>query len=171
MKNDNLEIEIVKLKAENKNLKENPKNKKYSLEKIRRIVEEKYDFLNKESRESLISAEYIFLNESEDIDYSGVYISYIKPLEIELRGKLSINGNITFGNLMEKIEQVRIFNGLVQELGKNRVIDNRNRGAHSGVVKKIECGRLRKVLIEEGWLRRIVEFFQSVDLREEENEI
>lgn len=167
MKNDNLEIEIVKLKTENKNLKENPKNKKYSLEKIRRIVEEKYDFLSKESRESLISAEYIFLNESEDIDYSGVYISYIKPLEIELRGKLSINGNITFGNLMEKIEQVRIFNGLVQELGKNRVIDNRNRGAHSGVVKKIECGRLRKVLIEEGWLRRIVEFFQSVDLREE----
>lgn len=171
MRNDNLEIEIVKLKRENKNLKENPKNKKYSLEKLRRIVEEKYDFLSKESRESLISAEYIFLNETEDIDYSGTYISYIKPLEIELRGKLSINGNITFGNLMEKIEQVRIFNGLVQELGKNRVIDNRNRGAHSGVIKKIECGRLRKVLIEEGWLRRIVEFFQSVNLKEEEEEI
>lgn len=171
MRNDNLEVEIVKLKRENKNLKENPKNKKYSLEKLRRIVEEKYDFLSKESRESLISAEYIFLNETEDIDYSGVYINYIKPLEIELRGKLSINGNITFGNLMEKIEQVRIFNGLLQELGKNRVIDNRNRGAHSGVIKKIECGRLRKVLIEEGWLRRIVEFFQSVDLKEEEEEI
>lgn len=171
MRNDNLAIEILKLKRENKNLKENPKNKKYSLEKLRRIVEEKYDFLSKESRESLISAEYIFLNETEDIDYSGAYISYIKPLEIELRGKLSINGNITFGNLMEKIEQVRIFNGLVQELGKNRVIDNRNRGAHSGVIKKIECGRLRKVLIEEGWLRRIVEFFQSVDLKEEEEEI
>lgn len=171
MRNGNLEIEIVKLKRENKNLKENPKNKKYSLEKLRRIVEEKYDFLSKESRESLISAEYIFLNETEDIDYSGVYINYIKPLEIELKGKLSINGNITFGNLMEKIEQVRIFNGLLQELGKNRVIDNRNRGAHSGVIKKIECGRLRKVLIEEGWLRRIVEFFQSVDLKEEEEEI
>ena len=171
MRNDNLAIEILKLKRENKNLKENPKNKKYSLEKLRGIAEEKYDFLSKESRESLISAEYIFLNETEDIDYSGAYISYIKPLEIELRGKLSINGNITFGNLMEKIEQVRIFNGLVQELGKNRVIDNRNRGAHSGVIKKIECGRLRKVLIEEGWLRRIVEFFQSVNLKEEEEEI
>ena len=168
MKNESLKIEVMKLKRENKNLKENPKNKKYSIKKLRNKIEEEYDFLSKESKESLISAEYIFLNENEDIDYSGVYINYIKPLEIELRGKLSIKENLTFGNLMEKIEQIRIFNGLIQELGKNRVIDNRNRGAHSGVIKKIECGRLRKVLIEEGWLRRVVEFFQNVNLSEEE---
>lgn len=170
MKNDILKIEIGKLKGENKNLKENPKNKKYSIEKIKNRIEKEYEFLSMESKESLISSEYIFLNENEDIDYSGVYIGYIKPLEIELRGKLSINGNITFGNLMERIEQVRVFNSLIKELGKNRVIDNRNRGAHSGVVKKIECGRLRKILIEEGWLRRVVEFIQSVDLKEEEEE-
>lgn len=168
MRNESLKIEVMKLKRENKNLKENPKNKKYSIEKLRNKIEEEYDFLSKESKESLISAEYIFLNENEDIDYSGVYINYIKPLEIELRGKLSIKENLTFGNLMEKIEQIRVFNGLIQELGKNRVIDNRNRGAHSGVIKKIECGRLRKVLIEEGWLRRVVEFFQNVNLSEEE---
>lgn len=168
MRNDNLKMEVIKLKGENKNLKENPKSKKYPIKKIRDRIEKEYDFLSNESRESLISAEYIFLNESEDIDYSGVYISYIKLLEIELRGKLSINGNLTFGNLIEKIDQVRVFNGLIQELGKNRVIDNRNRGAHSGVIKKIECGRLRKVLIEEGWLKRVVEFFQNVNLNEDE---
>ena len=168
MKNNNLKLEIIKLKGENKNLKENPNNKRYPLKELRNKIEKRYDFLCKESIESLISAEYIFLNENEDIDYSGVYIDYIKLLEIELRGKLSINENLTFGNLMEKIEETRIFNGLIQELGKNRVIDNRNRGAHYGVVKKIECGRLRKVLIEEGWLRRIVEYFQNVTLNEEE---
>lgn len=171
MRNSDLKLEVTRLKGENKSLKENPKNKKYSIEEVKRFVEKEYEFLSKESRESLVSAEYLFLNESEDIDYSGVYIGYIKLLEIELKGKLSVKENITFGSLMEKIEQTRIFNGLIQELGKNRVIDNRNRGAHNGIVKKIECGRIRKILIEEGWLRRIVEYFQSEDFNSEEEEI
>lgn len=171
MRNSDLKLEVIRLKGENKSLKENPKNKKYSIEEVKKFVEKEYEFLSKESRESLVSAEYLFLNESEDIDYSGVYIGYIKLLEIELKGKLSVKENITFGSLIEKIEQTRIFNGLIQELGKNRVIDNRNRGAHNGIVKKIECGRIRKVLIEEGWLRRIVEYFQSEDFNSEEEEI
>lgn len=171
MRNNDLKLEVTRLKGENKSLKENPRNKKYSIEEVKSFVEREYEFLSKESRESLISAEYLFLNESEDIDYSGVYIGYIKLLEIELKGKLSVKENITFGSLIEKIEQTRIFNGLIQELGKNRVIDNRNRGAHNGIVKKIECGRIRKVLIEEGWLRRIVEYFQSEDFNSEEEEI
>lgn len=171
VRNNDLKMEVTKLRAENKNLKENPKNKKYLINDLREKIEKNYDFLSEESRETLISAEYIFLNEREDIDYSGVYIGYIKLLEIELKGKLSVKENITFGSLMEKIEQVRVFNGLIQELGKNRVIDNRNRGAHHGVIKKIECGRLRKILIEEGWLRRIVEYFQSINMIEVEEEI
>lgn len=171
MRNNDLKLEVTRLKGENKSLKENPRNKKYSIEEVKSFVEREYEFLSKESRESLISAEYLFLNESEDIDYSGVYIGYIKLLEIELKGKLSVKENITFGSLIEKIEQARIFNGLIQELGKNRVIDNRNRGAHNGIVKKIECGRIRKVLIEEGWLRRIVEYFQNEDFNSEEEEI
>ena len=159
--NRDLRGKIAKLEGENKNLKENPRNKKYLLNNIRERIENEYDFLSKEGREILISTEYLYLNENEDIDYSGVYIGYIKLLEIELKGKVSVKENITFGSLIEKIEQVRVFNSLVQELGKNRVIDNRNRGAHNGIIKKIECGRIRKVLIEEGWLRRVVEYFQD----------
>ena len=159
--NRDLRGKIAKLEGENKNLKENPRNKKYLLNNIRERIENEYDFLSKEGREILISTEYLYLNENEDIDYSGVYIGYIKLLEIELKGKVSVKENIRFGSLIEKIEQVRVFNSLVQELGKNRVIDNRNRGAHNGIIKKIECGRIRKVLIEEGWLRRVVEYFQD----------
>ena len=159
--NRDLRGKIAKLEGENKNLKENPRNKKHLLNNIRERIENEYDFLSKEGREILISTEYLYLNENEDIDYSGVYIGYIKLLEIELKGKVSVKENITFGSLIEKIEQVRVFNSLVQELGKNRVIDNRNRGAHNGIIKKIECGRIRKVLIEEGWLRRVVEYFQD----------
>ena len=159
--NRDLRGKIAKLEGENKNLKENPRNKKYLLNNIRERIENEYDFLSKEGREILISTEYLYLNENEDIDYSGVYIGYIKLLEIELKGKVSVKENITFGSLIEKIEQVRVFNSLVQELGKNRVIDNRNRGAHNGIIKKIECGRIRNVLIEEGWLRRVVEYFQD----------
>ena len=159
--NRDLRGKIAKLEGENKNLKENPRNKKYLLNNIRERIENEYDFLSKEGREILISTEYLYLNENEDVDYSGVYIGYIKLLEIELKGKVSVKENITFGSLIEKIEQVRVFNSLVQELGKNRVIDNRNRGAHNGIIKKIECGRIRKVLIEKGWLRRVVEYFQD----------
>lgn len=159
--NRELRGKIDKLKGENKNLKENPRNKKYLLNNIRERIEKEYDFLSEDGREILISTEYLYLNENEDIDYSGIYIGYIKLLEIELKGKVSVKENITFGSLIEKIEQVRVFNSLIQELGKNRVIDNRNRGAHNGIIKKIECGRIRKVLIEEGWLRRVVEYFQD----------
>lgn len=166
--NSDLKSEVTKLRGENKSLKVNPKNKRYSIEIIKENIEKEYDFLSEESKESLVSAEYFFLNENEDIDYSGVYIGYIKLLEIELRKNLNIKENITFGSLMEKVEQVRVFNGLIKELGKNRVIDNRNRGAHNGIIKKIECGRVRKVLLEEGWLRRIVDYFQSIDVSEEE---
>ena len=168
--NRDLRGKIAKLEGENKNLKENPRNKKYLLNNIRERIENEYDFLSKEGREILISTEYLYLNENEDIDYSGVYIGYIKLLEIELKGKVSVKENITFGSLIEKIEQVRVFNSLVQELGKNRVIDNRNRGAHNGIIKKIECGRVRKVLIEEGWLRRVVEYFKDNLVEEVEEE-
>ena len=168
--NRDLRGKIAKLEGENKNLKENPRNKKYLLNNIRERIENEYDFLSKEGREILISTEYLYLNENEDIDYSGVYIGYIKLLEIELKGKVSVKENITFGSLIEKIEQVRVFNSLIQELGKNRVIDNRNRGAHNGIIKKIECGRVRKVLIEEGWLRRVVEYFKDNLVEEVEEE-
>lgn len=166
--NRELRGKIDKLKGENKNLKENPRNKKYLLNNIRERIEKEYDFLSEDGREILISTEYLYLNENEDIDYSGIYIGYIKLLEIELKGKVSVKENITFGSLIEKIEQVRVFNSLIQELGKNRVIDNRNRGAHNGIIKKIECGRVRKVLIEEGWLRRVVEYFKDNLVEEEE---
>ena len=168
--NRELRGKIDKLKGENKNLKENPRNKKYLLNNIRERIEKEYDFLSEDGREILISTEYLYLNENEDIDYSGIYIGYIKLLEIELKGKVSVKENITFGSLIEKIEQVRVFNSLVQELGKNRVIDNRNRGAHNGIIKKIECGRVRKVLIEEGWLRRVVEYFKDNLVEEVEEE-
>ena len=168
--NRELRGKIDKLKGENKNLKENPRNKKYLLNNIRERIEKEYDFLSEDGREILISTEYLYLNENEDIDYSGIYIGYIKLLEIELKGKVSVKENITFGSLIEKIEQVRVFNSLIQELGKNRVIDNRNRGAHNGIIKKIECGRVRKVLIEEGWLRRVVEYFKD-NLVEEVEEV
>lgn len=168
--NRELRGKIDKLKGENKNLKENPRNKKYLLNNIRERIEKEYDFLSEDGREILISTEYLYLNENEDIDYSGIYIGYIKLLEIELKGKVSVKENITFGSLIEKIEQVRVFNSLIQELGKNRVIDNRNRGAHNGIIKKIECGRVRKVLIEEGWLRRVVEYFKDNLVEEVEEE-
>ena len=83
MRNSHLKDEVTKLNRENTNLKENPRNKKYPLNSIRERVEREYDFLSEESRESLISAEYIFLNENEDIDFSGVYIGYIKLFEID----------------------------------------------------------------------------------------
>ena len=168
--NRELRGKIDKLKGENKNLKENSPNKKYLLNNIRERIEKEYDFLSEDGREILISTEYLYLNENEDIDYSGIYIGYIKLLEIELKGKVSVKENITFGSLIEKIEQVRVFNSLIQELGKNRVIDNRNRGAHNGIIKKIECGRVRKVLIEEGWLRRVVEYFKDNLVEEVEEE-
>ena len=43
--NRELRGKIDKLKGENKNLKENPRNKKYLLNNIRERIEKEYDFL------------------------------------------------------------------------------------------------------------------------------
>lgn len=161
--NKELKAENDKLKKEIKKLKENPQNKKYPIGEIRKKIQKEYDFLCEESREALISVEYMYLNEREDMDFSGVYMGYLKPLEIELKKRIKLDRVTTLGSLLDKLEEARIFKGLVKILDKDKVIRNRNRGAHRGSIKKIECGKIRKTLLEEGWLRRVVDYFDNLD--------
>lgn len=164
---EKLRDENEKLKKENKNYEKNmkivevqKKEKSYknvSYNDIYEVVKKKYGFLSENSKNAISSAEYLFQNETTStIDYSGSYINYVKALEIELRrvfGKM--NEKLTFGNLMEKLKLNPTFKSFVEKIENERVGEVRNLAVHTRPISKHECGKIRKILMEEGWLDRI----------------
>lgn len=162
-----LKDENEKLKKENKNFEKHMKVvevqkkekafKNVSYNDILAGIRKKYGFLAENSKNSIGTAEYLFLNETNaGIDYTGSYINYIKALEIELRrvfGKS--NEKLTFGNLMEKLRNNPSFKTFAERIENEKVGEVRNLAVHNRPISKHECGKIRKLLIEEGWLDRI----------------
>lgn len=164
---EKLRDENEKLKKENKNYEKHikvveiqKKEKSYknvSYNDVFEGIKKKYGFLTENSKNAISSAEYLFQNETTaTVDYSGSYINYVKALEIELRrvfGKT--NEKLTFGNLMEKLKLNPTFKSFVEKIENERVGEVRNLAVHTRPISKHECGKIRKILIEEGWLDRI----------------
>jgi len=173
---DNYEGEEVKrviedLRNENKRLKKELKisskkiagnttnfscHGKYTYTDIYDQVKEKYDFLNNSNVTTLSTAEYLYLNESEKLDYTGVYISYVKVFELELQKVMKKSKEkTTLGILMRELKNRREFKTFIEALEKLSVVNIRNRAVHQRPISKSECGKIRKLLLEEGWLARI----------------
>ena len=177
-----LKDENDRLKKENKNLQKHMKivevqkkekaYKNISYNDIIENIKRKYGFLAENSKISLASAEYLFLNETlSAIDYTGSYINYVKALEIELRrvfGKS--NEKLTFGNLMEQLKNTPTFKSFVEKIDNERVGEIRNNAVHNKAISKNECGKIRKLLIEEGWMDRI-SFLVEESLKEKKDSL
>ncbi|MGL5203016.1 hypothetical protein [Cetobacterium sp.] len=149
----NLEREFEKLK--NTNLKN------HSFEILKKSLDCKYPNLTEDSIKALATAEYLFLNEKIEMDYSPIYINYVKVLELEIKNKLNLYEKLTFGGLIEKIGNLYEFKTFIDTLMKNRIIEMRNRATHLSDLKKIECGKIRNVLLSEGWLERLLYILES----------
>lgn len=149
----NLEREFEKLK--NTNLKN------HSFEVLKVSLQNRYPNLTEESIKALSTAEYLFLNEKIDMDYSPIYINYVKVLELEIKNKLNIYEKLTFGGLIEKIGNLYEFKTFIDALMKNKIIEMRNRATHLSDLKKIECGKIRNLLLNEGWLDRLLYVLES----------
>ncbi|MGL5124496.1 MAG: hypothetical protein ACRC6U_00700, partial [Fusobacteriaceae bacterium] len=69
---------------------QNELNKKENLdyEKIFKDFQSRFFYSSEDAIKSLATAEYLFLNEGNKIDYSGVFLNYLKAFEIELRNRL-----------------------------------------------------------------------------------
>lgn len=184
-----LKKEITLLKDENERLKKENKNfqkhmkvvevqkkekayKNISYSEILENIRRKYGFLAENSKISLGTAEYLFLNETINaLDYSGSYINYVKALEIELKrvfGKS--NEKLTFGNLMEELKKNPSFKSFVEKIDNDKVGEIRNKAVHNKAISKNECGKIRKLLIEEGWIDRI-SFLVEESLKEKKDSL
>ena len=175
-----LKDENDRLKKENKNFEKHMKVvevqkkeksfKNVSYTEILENIRRKYGFLAENSKNAISTAEYLFLNETiTTIDYTGSYINYIKALEIELRrvfGKS--NEKLTFGNLMEKLKTNPSFKTFVEKIENEKVGEVRNLAVHTKPISKHECGKIRKLLVEEGWLDRI-SFLVEESLKEKQD--
>lgn len=177
-----LEIENSKLKEENKKLGKYLKKtsslakeksyKNISYDEILKKIRKKYSFLGENSKVSLATAEYLFLNETiSAIDYSSSYINYVKAFEIELRRVLKkSNEKLTFGSLMEKLKENTIFKSFVDKIESEKVAKIRNIAVHNKPINKNECGKLRKILIEDAWMDRI-SYLVEESLKEKKDSI
>ena len=132
-------------------------SKKISYSEMKDRLYNSFDFLQKNSLASLITAEYIFLNETDkDMDYTGVYLGYVKSFEIELRKRIEKKGqSLTLGGLILRLKNHPELRTFIDALDRVKVVSNRNKAVHNHQLSKIECGRLRDVLITNGWLDRI----------------
>lgn len=164
---ENLKEENKRLNKENKRLhkitdsqKSNAKEKilkKVSYDEVHKSIKERFSFLTDNSIIAISSAEYLYLNETHfQIDYSGAYVNYIKALEIELRRVYEMkHEKVTFGSLMKKLGQNSIFKTFVSKVEREGLVQVRNLAIHKRAVSKQECGKVRKLLLDDGWLDRI----------------
>lgn len=157
LENQRLRKEIKTVK---KKLQQDKKIKKlsrrYSYREIFEDIEKRFDYLSSGSIASLATAEYLFLNEREGLDFSCIYISYVKVFEGELRRVFnSFNERITLGTLMKRLKEVRELRTFVEALERINIIAVRNRAVHQTSISKGECGKLRELLIGDKWLERV----------------
>ncbi|TDT72507.1 hypothetical protein EV215_0317 [Hypnocyclicus thermotrophus] len=167
---EKLQNEIQQLKKENRKLKKEKENigntnKKYGYDSIYNKLKSKYNFLLDRSIVSLATAEYLYKNETNNkMDYSIIYINYIKTLEIELKRVYQYNNTkLTFGNIINRLEKNPLFKTFVYAINKQKVVQTRNIAIHKRVISKMECGKIRKLLIEDDWLSRIAYLLNEVD--------
>lgn len=157
--NEIYKTQIKLLKSELKNKKESNMNKKkFTFEEVELEIMKQFTELSSESLITLSSAEYLFKNETAGkLDYTGVYINYIKTMEIELRRVFyNVDDNVTLGKLITKLNQDPLFKTFAERLEKENVIGIRNKAVHSTPISKHQCGKIRQILLEDGWLKRIL---------------
>ena len=123
---------IAELREENKKLKKELKessrkvntssnsghsHKNHIYTKIYERIKRDYDFLSMSNITTLATAEYFYLNETEKIDYTGIYISYVKVFELELQKVLKKSGHKnTLGTLMRELKDRREFKTFIEAL-------------------------------------------------------
>lgn len=160
--NQFLKGELKKLEREFEILKNNFNKKNDSFSYVRDSILKDYPELSQDGLKSLATAEYLFSNEKLSMDYSPIYMNYVKTLELEIKSKLNLYDKSTFGNLIEKLDTLNEFKTFIKELKKNRVIEMRNRAIHVSDLKKSECGKIRNMLFNEGWLSRLLDILHEV---------
>jgi hypothetical protein len=108
--------------------------KKFTFEEVELEIMKQFTELSSESLITLSSAEYLFKNETTGrLDYTGVYINYIKTMEIELRRVFyNVDDNVTLGKLITKLNQDPLFKTFAERLEKENVIGIRNKALQTG---------------------------------------
>lgn len=170
-KNDDYITEIKALKTKINQLESKTESPNFSYDNIYISLKKKFSFLNEKSLQTLSTGEYLYKNEKIDIDYTGIYIYYIKALEIEIREYISSNSKSTLGFLLENLEKFDSLSKFCQIIKKNKILEVRNKAVHSIPITKYECGKLRKILFEDKWLDNLVFILQEFKQKSKQKKI
>ena len=170
-KNNDYITEIKALKTKINQLESKRESTNFNYDSIYISLKKKFSFLNEKSLQTLATGEYLYKNEKIDIDYSGVYMYYIKTLEIEIREYIGSNNKSTLGFLFENLEKFDSLAKFCQIIKKNKILEVRNKAVHSIPITKYECGKLRKILFEDKWLDNLVFILQELKQKSEQKKI
>lgn len=182
LKNSRLEIENSKIKEKIVMLEKELELSKKRSERLKREArvstvsiknefEKECDYLLPEAKNAFKTADYMFNTQKVDMDYSGVYLLYAKGIEIQLRSYLGVSKS-TFGSLIMRLRNIEGCEKLATFMLKNRIIYMRNRGVHRKKITKQDCGKLRKIIVEEKWLEKVhMAFHAGFSRRYEEKKV
>ena len=171
IENKEIKLKIDKLTRENQDLKKMVKTlkkqlegekkikkltRRYSYEEVSEKISTQFTSLSPESTRSLATAEYLYLNEKESLDYSGIFMTFVKVFEGELKRTLKFSDKkATLGMFMKRLKEIKELRTFVSSLEKINIIGVRNKAVHMLPISKGECGKLREILLEERWLHRM----------------
>ena len=162
VENYNLKQEVEesrkKLQAAESLIKYMKLEKEEAVRKVREELKNEFDFLPEDAFQALVTAEYQFRNEREDIDYTGIYVEYIKAIELFL-GEYFKEENLTFGKMVVRLAKKEGCETLARRMQEEGITGKRNRGVHKARMYKNECGKLRQLIFQERWLERIAMAF------------
>ncbi|MGL4862087.1 MAG: hypothetical protein ACRC4T_03060 [Cetobacterium sp.] len=144
----------------------NEENKKIKFEDILKKFENRFLYSNKNALYSLATAEYLYINEKLAIDYSGIFMSYIKGFELEIRSRLNKKNRMTLNEVLTRLKKIPELTTFVKLLESLNIVNIRNNAAHNALTSKANCGKLRKILLEDRWLDRITELFNTMENNE-----
>jgi hypothetical protein len=178
IENKEVKKKIDKLTRENQDLKKLVKTlkkqvvgeskiknltRRYSYEEISERISSEFTALSPESTRSLATAEYLYLNEKEPLDYSGIFMTFVKVFEGELKRVLkSSDKKATLGLFMKRLKEIKELRTFVSSLEKINIIEVRNKAVHMLPISKGECGKLREILLEERWLHRMCHILNEI---------
>lgn len=166
--NDELKIENKRLIAEINRLKNKLEKKETPYDEIRRNIEKNYTYISSEGIKTLSTAEYLYENERGNLDYASIYLQYVKVIEMELKDRLGIGDRYTFGNLLNKLESYDVFRTFIKRIKEERILEVRNRAAHLSPITRNECGKIRKLLLEDRWLNNLLMMFDGMEITKNE---
>jgi hypothetical protein len=142
----------------------NAQENKVEIQEIKSKFKQKYPKLSQDGLEFLTTGEYLYqIHKDNEIDFAPVMVEFSKVIETELnhllRKQKLINSkqNLTLGQINHNLTKIKIANLPDITNFLDQLVFYRNGSAHTGQSTREKVEKVRKMILEDGWLELILD--------------